>query len=425
MAIESSPGKSSVAPVVILGALFFIFGFVTWLNGTLIPYLRIACELTKAQSLLVAFAFYISYFFTALPMSKVLHKTGYKRGMMLGLGIMAIGSLIFVPAALTRTYGLFLLGLFVIGTGLSLLQTASNPYITLLGNIESAAARISIMGICNKVAGVLAPLILGALVLSDADQLTNELLTLQGEARTARLDELAHRALLPYSGMAGVLIILALFIRYSGLPELDDSVLIPAGEVYPVSISKNSAVDFPNLSLGVVAIFVYVGAEVIAGDTISLYGQSLGIPLSEAKNFTAYTLTAMVIGYLIGIATIPKFIKQDKALAISAVVGILFSLIIQFTHGYTSVLFIALLGLANALMWPAIWPLAIDGLGKFTKTGSALLIMGIAGGAILPLVWGWLADIPSIGDQLAYWILIPCYAYILWYALKGHRYRSW
>lgn len=417
--------KPSIAPIVILGILFFIFGFVTWLNGTLIPYLRIACELNTFQSLLVAFAFYISYFVTAIPSSRVLHRTGYKRGMMLGLGIMAVGALVFIPAAMSRTYSLFLIGLFIIGTGLSLLQTASNPYITIIGDLESAAARISIMGICNKVAGVLAPLVLGALVLSDADQLTKELETLQGVERMARLDALAHRAIVPYGFMAGALVVLALFVRYSGLPELDDS-SVSAGDskLLTAPASKNSVLGYPNLVLGVIGIFVYVGAEVIAGDTIGTYGQSIGIPLSQSKNFTAFTLSAMVIGYIIGIATIPKFIRQEKALALSAAVGILFSLLIQFTHGYSSVLFIALLGLANALMWPAIWPLALEGLGRFTKIGSALLIMGIAGGALLPLLYGRLADIPSIGHQHAYWILLPCYLYILYYALKGHRYRT-
>lgn len=421
--MDSSPRKINVAPILILGALFFIFGFVTWLNGTLIPYLRIACELTTFQSLLVAFAFYISYFFTAIPSSWVLQRTGYRRGMMLGLGIMALGALIFIPAAWLRTYSLFLVGLFVIGTGLSLLQTASNPYITIIGDIKSAAARISIMGICNKVAGVLAPLILGALVLSDADQLTQELTSLQGQARESRLDELAARAILPYFSMAAVLVLLALFVQFSGLPELDDLAVSSSAET--IGTEKNSVFSYPHLLLGVIGIFVYVGAEVIAGDTIGVYGQAIGIPLSEAKNFTAYTLSAMVIGYLIGIVTIPRFIRQEQALAVSAAVGILFSLLVLFTDGYTSVLFIALLGLANALMWPAIWPLAIDGLGRFTKLGSALLIMGIAGGALLPLVYGRLADLPSIGPQQAYWILLPCYLFILFYAVKGHRYRSW
>lgn len=414
-------------PIVILGALFFIFGFVTWLNGTLIPYLKIACELNTFQSLLVAFAFYISYFVTALPSSWILKKIGFKNGMTMGLLVMGAGALIFIPAALARTYAIFLIGLFIIGTGLSILQTASNPYITILGPLESAAKRISIMGICNKVAGVLAPLFLGAIVLSDADQLTAKLQTLSGAEKTALLDSLAHRVIVPYIFIAATLIGLSFLIRFSSLPEVEEEDLGEVGSADSLAKhgGKSSVFQYPNLVLGVVAIFLYVGAEVIAGDSLPGYGQSQGLALSVAKNLTSYTLTAMVIGYILGILTIPKIILQDKALAISALVGIIFSVIVQLTTGYTSVLFIALLGLANALMWPAIWPLAIHGLGRFTKTGSALLIMGIAGGALLPLLYGRLADMASIGHQKAYWILIPCYLYILYYSLRGYKIKHW
>lgn len=414
--------RSNFIPTLILGALFFVFGFVTWLNGTLIQYLKIACELNTFQSLLVAFAFYISYFVMALPSSWLLEKTGFKKGMMLGLFVMAVGALLFIPAANTRTYELFLTGLFIIGTGLSVLQTASNPYITIVGPIESAAKRISIMGICNKVAGVLAPVILGAIVLSDADVLVKELEILDETQKALRLDELASRVIFPYSVMAAILVILGLMINFSPLPEIESEEGIE--EAHGTG-ERTSVWQFPNLVLGVIALFIYVGVEVIAGDTIGGYGLSQNIPLSEAKNFTAFTLIAMLFGYAIGIVTIPKLISQSKALAISAVTGVLFSVLIVFTQGYVSVLFIALLGLSNALMWPAIWPLAIHGLGKFTKTGSALLIMGIAGGATMPLLYGKLADVPSIGPQQAYWIMVPCYLFILYYGMKGSKITKW
>lgn len=413
--------KNSFITIVMLGILFFIFGFVTWLNGTLIQYLKIACELNMFQSLLVAFAFYISYTVTALPASWILEKTGFKKGMMLGLFVMAAGALLFIPAANSRTYFIFLTGLFVIGTGLSILQTASNPYITIVGPIESAAKRISIMGICNKIAGVLAPLILGAIILSDADALTEQLKTMDATQKNVLLNSLAQRVIAPYTFMAVSLVLLGLFVRFSPLPEIENRQQAIADSA---SHNKTSMFQFPALVLGAIAIFVYVGAEVIAGDTIGPYGQSQGIALSQAKNFTAYTLSAMVIGYILGIICIPKIISQQKALLFSAVTGIIFSVLVLMTTGYTSVLFIALLGLANALMWPAIWPLAIDGLGKFTKKGSALLIMGIAGGALLPLVYGRLAD-SSIGPRQAYIILLPCYIYILWYAAKGSKIKSW
>jgi FHS family L-fucose permease-like MFS transporter len=413
----------TISPILIIGALFFIFGFVTWLNGTLIQYLKIACELNTFQSLLVAFAFYISYFVMALPSSWILQKTGFKKGMMVGLLVMSFGALLFIPAAHYRTYLLFLAGLFIIGTGLSILQTASNPYITIVGPIESAAKRISIMGICNKVAGVLAPIILGAMVLADADTLVKELQHVDMAQKTVLLNALASRVIFPYTIIAIVLAALAFLIRFSPLPDIDAK---NDDDVQGLSSDKRTSImQFPNLVMGVAALFLYVGVEVLAGDTIGTYGQSQGIALSATKNFTAFTLTAMVIGYILGIISIPKIISQSKALAISAVLGILFSITAIFTTGYTSVLFIALLGIANALMWPAIWPLAITGLGKFTKTGSALLIMSIAGGALLPLLYGRLADLSSVGHQKAYWIMVPSYLFILFYSIKGYKIKHW
>lgn len=416
-----NPKQSSyILSIAIIGALFFIFGFVTWLNGILIPYLKIACELSNYQALFVAFAFYISYFVMALPSSWLLKKTGFKQGMMLGLWVMAIGTLLFVPAALTRTYGLFLTGLFVMGTGLSVLQTASNPYATILGPRESAAKRISILGICNKLAGAIAPVILAYYILHDGDAFVQNLSTLGETARSAQLDALAERVIGPYIVMTVVLFLLGIGIRFSPLPEID---------VEDESESRNNALsgrkhilDFPHLLAGVVALFFYVGAEVIAGDTIIRYGISLGIEISVAKAFTSYTLISMVVGYIIGIILIPKYISQRLALLYSGVAGVLFTLGAVFTQGTTSVFFIAILGLANALVWPAIWPLAIHNLGSFIKTGSALLIMAIAGGALLPLVWGKLADL--WGSQQAYWMLIPSYLIIIYYATKGYQLRN-
>lgn len=410
--------KKYILSISIIGILFFIFGFVTWLNGTLIPFLRMACELNNFQVYFVAFAFYISYFFMALPSSWVLYRTGFKTGMSLGLLVMALGTLIFIPAALSRTFWMFLTGLFIQGAGLSLLQTASNPYITIIGPLESAARRISIMGICNKVAGVLSPIILGAIVLEGANLIVTKLETIQGAERVQLLDELAQRVIMPYGVMAVVLILLAALAKFSPLPEIEAE----EEKQTESKTAKTSILQFPHLLLGFLAIFLYVGAEVIAGDTIILYGQSQGIELSEARFFTSYTLIAMVVGYILGILLIPRFISQSKALTLAAVLGVAFSLGAVFTTGFTSVLFIAILGLANAVMWPAIWPLALEGLGKFTKTGSAILIMGIAGGALLPLLYGKLADVINTRD--AYWILLPSYLFILYYALSGHKLRK-
>ncbi len=430
-----------ILSITIIGVFFFIFGFVTWLNGVLIPYLRIACELNYFEAYFVTFAFYISYFVMAIPSAWVLKRTGFKKGMATGLYIMALGALIFVPAALTRTYGLFLTGLFILGTGLAILQTASNPYITILGPHESAAKRISIMGICNKIAGVISPLILGIIVLKDANIFTAQLKTMDVVQKSVLLDHLASRVIIPYIIMALILVGLGLMVRFTNLPDIDtdreDETLTVA------NTGKSHILHFPQLVLGVIALFLYVGVEVIAGDTIIPYGLSQGIPLSEAKVFTSYTLTAMVIGYIIGIILIPKYLKQETALGISALLGLVLSILaistatmnyqpflhVQITSFSLtlpfdlSVFFIALLGLANAIMWPAIWPLAIDGLGRFTKIGSSLLIMAIAGGALLPLLYGRLADM--FNPHKAYWIMIPCYIVICYYAFAGHKIRSW
>jgi glucose/galactose transporter len=421
----TAPGKASATPqsytgpLIIIGSLFFIFGFVTWVNGTLIPYLKIACELeTDFQAFMVTFAFFIAYTVMAIPSSYVLRATGYKKGMAIGLLVMAVGALVFVPAAQTRDFNLFLVGLFIIGTGLALLQTASNPYATIIGPPESAATRISIMGICHKVAGILAVLIFGYITLNDADALVESLKTMNAAERDARLDELASRVIIPYMIIAGVLVLLAVAIMFSSLPDINDEGSGKAIE--GTNTSKKSVLQFPHLVLGVIALFLCVGVEVIAGDTIITYGKSLGIDLATARHFTNWTLGFMLVGYVIGIYTIPRYLSQDKALTICAVLGLVFSTVALLTNGYVSVGAIAALGLANSLMWPAIFPMAIHGLGSFTKIGSALLIMAIAGGAILPLIYGGLSNLWN-DTQLAYVILFPCYAFILYYAVKGHK----
>lgn len=415
--VNSNQQKSHLVPLLIICALFFIFGFVTWANSTLIPYLQMACELKTSEAVLVTFAFYISYAIMAFPSSWVLKKVGFKKGMVLGLIIMAVGALIFIPAANARSFQLFLVGLFIIGTGLALLQTASNPYITILGPLESAAKRISIMGVCNKVAGALAPLILGFIVLKDSDKLESTIASLGATEKAAFLDDLASKVIAPYVGIAIILVILAVLINISKLPEIKaEGEEIEEGGV---DTNRASIFSYPYLWLGFLSIFFYVGVEVMAGDIIQIYGKEIGIPLEEAKHFTSYTMIGMLAGYLIGIFTIPKLLNQTTALIVSAILGIILSIAAIYTTGNTSILFIALLGFANALIWPAVWPLTIEGLGKFTKTGSALLIVGIAGGAIVPKIWATLGE--KIGMQQAFWIMVPCYIFILFFALKGHK----
>lgn len=403
--------------IIIIGVLFFVFGFVTWLGSVLIPYLKIACELNTFESYFVAFSFYISYALMAIPSAWVLKHTGSKKGMALGLAIMATGALLFIPAAITRQYLLFLLGLFVQGAGLTILQSASNPYVTMLGPLDSAAKRISFMGICNGIAGVMAPLILGSIILSDADSLSTTLNKIYGEEKTALFNALAHRVIIPYLVMMMVLLLLALLIYHSGLPEIDtDEEDITTSAA---NSNKKSIFQFPHLLLGGFTLFLYVGVEVIAVDTIFGFAVSQGITFSSAKYFTSFTILNMLVGYVIGILCIPKFIKQQQALKISAVTGIVFGTMALFTQGVVAVSFVGLLGLANSLIWPSIWPLALNGLGRFTKIGSSLLIMAIGGGAILPILYGQIAG--SLNPHIAYWIVLPCYMVILYYSIYGYK----
>ncbi|WP_153800933.1 sugar MFS transporter [Foetidibacter luteolus] len=413
-----SEKKNYAGPLIIIGVLFFIYGFVTWVNGTLIPYLKITCQLkSDVQSYLVATAFFIAYTIMALPSSLILKKVGYKKGMALGLFIMAVGAVVFIPAAQARSFPMFLVGLFIIGTGLALLQTASNPYASILGPHESAATRISIMGICNKVAGIIAGLIFGYIALSDADALEQKLLTISEQEKNALLDELSGRVIVPYIIISVVLVLTSIAVLKSGLPDIDDGKEDENAE--SALPQKTNVLQFPHLVLGVLALFFYVGVEVMAGDTIISYGKSLGIPLSTARYFTQGTLACMLIGYIAGIATIPKYISQEAALKFCAISGVIFTILAVVTTGYASVVFIALLGLSNSLMWPAIFPLAINGLGKFTKTGSALLIMAICGGALLPLAYAKLSEVWN--TQQAYLLMVPCYLFILYFAISGHK----
>ncbi len=431
----ASSNKDVVVAMFFISLLFFILGFVTWLNGSLIPFLKIVCELSDFQALWVTFAFYIAYTVMALPSAAVLRRIGYKNGMTLSLGVMAIGALMFIPAAKSSYYGLFLLALFTLASGMTLMQTAINPYIVCIGSRDSAAMRISIMGLFNKGAGIVVPLVFTALILSGIDKYSGAALAaLDNTAREVLRTELSARLVVPYAIMAGGLLIFMAIIHFSSLPELKEE-----EHENSSSLNKFGVLHYPQLVLGAIALFAYVGVEVIAGDTIGLYGHHLGV-----KNFavlTSYTMGFMVLGYLLGATCIPKFLSQKNALILSAVSGIVFTFgvalssatdtsISQILIGWAgvpvvpnTVIFLAMLGFANALVWPSIWPLALEGLGKYTASGSALLIMGIAGGALLPMAYGQISD--TSNSQMAYWVMLPCYLAILFYAFKGHKIRQW
>ncbi len=404
-----TPSRSYLGPLLIIGALFFVFGFVTWVNSVLIAFFKQAFNLSTVGSNLVAFAFFISYTVMAIPSSAVLKRTGFKNGMSLGLGIMAIGTLVFVPAAKALSYPLFLAGLFLIGIGLTVLQTASNPYVTILGPRESAAQRISFMGVANKLAGIASQFIFGGLLLTGAN----------AAAGSASLDKVVT----PYLIMTGVLVLLAILVRFSTLPEVSEEQDDANDAGLADTHNHTSIAQFPSLVLGVIALFCYVGAEVIAGDTIINYGKTMGFSNDEANDFTTYTLAGLLAGYLLGILCIPRYISQQKALLYGASLAILFTMGALLTDGYASILFVSLLGFAIAPVWPAVWPLALNNLGRFTKLGSALLIMAIAGGAVLPLLHGYLTD--TVSPKMAYALLLPLFGFILYYAIAGHKKTKW
>jgi FHS family L-fucose permease-like MFS transporter len=429
--VRSLTRTQSFLATIQIAVLFFIFGFVTWINALLIPYFKIACELTNFESYLVTFAFYISYFIFSVPSSYLLKRLGFKKGMMVAFWIMAIGAFIFIPAAMVRNYAIFLAGLFTLGIGLSILQTAANPYITVLGPKERAAQRFSIMGICNKLAGIIAPLLLASVILRTTDDaLVKQLPTMSEFLKDQSLDALIRRVIQPYTVVGIVLMALGFLIRYSPLPEIDTET--EDAETAVLTSDKQNITQFPHLMLGAVAIFLHVGSQVISVDSIIGYATSMNIPLLEAKVFPSYTLFAQICGYILGIMLIPKFIAQVNALRICTLLGVLFTFLIVFAEkkvtlfGHVSdvsLWFVVLLGFANSMVWAGIWPLALDGLGRFIKIGASILIMGLCGNAILPLFYGHFADV--YGLRQAYWVLLPCYVYLVFYAFYGHRIKKW
>ncbi|MCF7501035.1 sugar MFS transporter [Pseudoalteromonas sp. L1] len=420
--------QSSLVPMAIVATLFFILGFATWLNGSLMPFLQQILQLSPFQASLIIFSFYIAVTFTAIPSAMIIRKVGYKNGMALGMATMMVAGLLFIPAAKTQVFALFLFAQLVMGAGQTLLQTAVNPYVVRIGPEESAAARVSVMGILNKGAGVIAPIVFTALILSDFTGFVGKELT------QSDIDAMANGLILPYLGMAIFIGVLGFAVTKMPLPELIDD----ADEQKPGQVKE--ALSHPSLALGIVALFVYVAVEVIAGDTIGSFALSLGV--EKYSVMTSYTMGCMVLGYFLGILLIPRILSQQAALTISAILGCALtiaivtvsneSVFISTLLGLKSVLpdtllLIAVLGFANAIVWPAVWPLALSGLGKLTSVGSGLLVMGIAGGAFGPLFWGLASGGVKSADaqQAAYIVMLPCYLFILFYALKGHKMKSW
>ena len=402
-----------------IGLLFAVFGFAAWLNSILIPYFQITLELSNVQTTLVTFSFFIAYVVMALPSSWLLKKIGFRHGLVVGLIIMAAGALLFIPAANARAYWLFLTGLFVMGTGQALLQTAANPYITILGPIESAAQRNSFMGVCNKLAGIASQRLLGPVLLLNADVILNKLQHMNAAEKVLALNEMSLRVINPYWIMAASLVAIALVMMLVKLPPVNEE----ESNADESGVSKASIWLYPNLILGVLALFCAEGLESITSYYIIPYGQSMGFTLSQSQPFVDYIIYAMLIGYFCGIFFIPKYISQSRALAICAVGGISLSLIALLTGGFAAVVCMIGMGFCNALNWPSIWPLAIHGLGRFTKTAAAILIMAIAGDAVFPMIYATLNS--AFGAKSGSVLLMLLYSFILFYATIGYKKKSW
>jgi glucose/galactose transporter len=440
--INSNTDKHTrIISMFILSALFFIFGLVSWVNTILIPYFKLTCELSVFQSYLVTFAFFIAYLVMAIPSSILLNKIGYKRGMMYGLWSMALGAFLFVPAAYWRTYEIFLVGLFLLGIGLAILQSAANPYVTIIGPKDSAAKRLSIVGTGNKLAGILANLVFSAVVIRESDKVLMQQIkegVFKGTELERALDTLISGVMMPYLILSILLFAFGIIIRKSILPELD------AKDVNKSSSSevdkRSSIFQYPSLILGAVAIFFHVGSQMIALATIINYAGTMGLELQGmAKNFPSFTMTFTFIGYLFGIILIPKYLHQKNALLICSSLGLILSFLTIYVSGQVrifgmdtdiSIWFLVLLGLPNALIYTGIWPLAINGLGRFTNLGSSFLVMSLCGSAIMPLIYSYVVELNSFLPEFdamksSYWLLVPCYSYLLFFATYGYKIKYW
>ncbi len=426
--VEENSQQSTWLPMILAGAMFFILGCITWLNGAITPFLQQMLELTPLQASFIISSFYIAVTITGIPSAMLIKKVGYKNGMAIGCIIMAASSLLFIPAAKLQMIEIFLFARLLIGVGQTVLQTAVNPYVIKMGPEKSAAVRVCIMGLLNKFAGVIVPIAFAAVVVSGvvADG---------GVLSQAQKDAMANSLIMPYVAIAGLIFLFALFAKFSPLPDLvfEDNGSSAKGEV-------KEALSHPHLVLGVIGIALYVAVEVIAADTIGSYALAIGI--ADYSVMTSYTMACMLIGYAIGIALIPRYMSQQNALVMSGIAGLVTVAAVVLGSNESFVLAnifltpfggpelpdpllcIALLGFANAMVWPAIWPLALAGLGRLTGTASGLLIMGIAGGALGPLLIG-LGNAAGLGAQGAYMVMIPSYIFMLFYALKGHKMKSW
>lgn len=409
------------AALAVLASLFFIWAVVTNVNDILIPHLKKACNLTDFQSSLVQFAFFGAYFVMSLPSGWVIKKVGYKWGIIIGLAAMFMGSLIFIPAALTRIYGVFLTGLFVLGSGITLLQVAANPYVALLGKPEGASARLNFTQAINSLGAAIGPYIGGVLILSGIEYSAEQWAALTPDQQLAFQVAEAKSVILPYTALAGVLVLIGLLIYFSNLPVLEAQE--DSADNY--EINKGNVWQFSHLTLGVLAIFVYVGAEVSIGSFLIRFAgmpNIAGLGELDAKNYVSFYMLFAMAGRFLGAVLLTK-INPRIWLGVNAlaVVGLLLYGING--SGYAALWAITLVGFCNSTMFPTIFTLGIKELGAFTKSGSSYLIMAIVGGAIIPPVMGLVSDMEN-SIQIAFWVPLICYLYIAFYGFVGSQVKK-
>ncbi|GAB6853493.1 glucose/galactose MFS transporter [Asaia astilbis] len=411
---ERLVGDHGYSVLAIAALIFFAMGFVTWLNGPLISFVRVAFSLSEFSSFFIPLTFYFSFFLFSLPTSLLARRLGLKQGLALSVLLSALGIAIFGQFVAWRIYAGALTGLLVLGAGISLMQVVINPLVSLLGPSDRAAQRIAVMGICNKMAGITAPIVLGILVMHNIGAVAEQAQTEKNPAiREALLNHFVQALYVPYLAMAGILVMIALIVTVAPLPNLEAPVIL-AGRGSQQRFFK------PHLLVGFIAMFLYVGVEVMAADAIGTYGQGFGLPLDETKFFTALTLSGMLIGYLMGFIIVPRFIKQESYVQLSCLTGCFLTVMAYLTQGYASVFCVALLGVTNAMVMPTVFPIAIRGAGHMTALASALMVMAYSGGAIVPQFYVWLK--PTFGFQgLFAAIVVPSYLVILTYAWRYGR----
>ncbi len=411
---------SYLASLVMLGCLFFVFGLVSWVNSILVPYFKVACDLqSEVQGYLAQFAFYIAYLVMTIPASALLGRTGYKKGALIGLWILALGALLFIPAALSRVYNLFLLALFTMGTALAILQTVANPFVTIIGPIESAAKRISIVGICNKFAGIIAPLLFSAIVIAPqkARMAAIQGGELTGAARDAALSDLLHGVIVPYAVLGALLFVFGIIFYRSSIQDINPSKNGPVtGE------GRRSILAYPYLVLGVLALFCHLGTQALSVNTIIGLADNSGF--ANTAVFPSMTLACTLLGYLLGVILIPRYISQQDMLKVVTSIILVLAVLVMLLPGRQAVWCLVLMGIPNSVVYAGIWPLAIHDLGKWTNLGSAIMVMALCGSAVFPLIYAGIAD-ASGSLHTAYWILIPAAAYMIFYAFAGHKIEYW